>query len=166
MTNLAWWQSSPSPFSIIWYCLYGFIAHKLGLSWKDSAWLTGFTVLTTDFEWVLFSILRWSWYVPTDSILQAFIALARDFAAIILFYILLNKVFGNKLKWSNKVLWFYLLNTIFFIVWFGLAPSIAWTDWTYAIIHDFSLPTIIGSFLLSHVIGRIFVTFILRSWIK
>jgi hypothetical protein len=160
--QLEWWQSSPSPFSIFWYCFYGFLAHRSGLSWKDSAWLTGFTVLSTDALWVLFSLARWGWFVDSASILQAGLAFARDLAGLFMFYILV----GSKLHWNGQVKKWYFLNAVFFLVWFVLAPSIAWTDWTHAITQGYSMLTIVGSFLLSHVVGRIFVAFILRSWIK
>jgi hypothetical protein len=165
MTDLLWWQSSPSPFSIFWYCFYGYLAHRLGLSWTDSAWLTGFSVLIGDMFWLLFSIARWAWWVDTASILQATLALFRDVAGIIMFYTLLNKLFGSKLGWNQTVNKWVILNVGFLLFWFTLAPSIAWTDWTYAITHDFALPTVVGSFLLSHFVGRIFVAQILRSWI-
>jgi hypothetical protein len=163
--NVPWWASSPSPFSIAWYCLYGFIAHRLGLKWVDSAWLTGFAVLTGDALWVLFSLTRWAWFVDSASIIQALFAFFRDIAGLFLFYILLSKLWGTKLKWNENVNKWLMLDALFLLVWFSLAPSIAFTDWTYAILHDFSLLTIIGSFLLSHVLGRIFVAFILRSWV-
>ncbi|MHA1829067.1 MAG: hypothetical protein ACTSX6_10530 [Candidatus Heimdallarchaeaceae archaeon] len=157
--EIPWYAQSPSPFSIAWYCLYGYVAHRNGFSWRDSVWLVGFVVLSGDLIWVAASGLRFGWFYP-DSVPQLILCAARDFAGMLFCLIMLK----TPIKFNDLTVLGYITNIVFMLIWFLLAPSPAYTDWTYAIKHNYPLPTIITAFIFSHIIGRIILLCIVKSF--
>lgn len=163
---------SPSPFTIIyWLILIAWTYPKLYITGKykrlprlmsltDSACLVGFVVLTNDLIWVTICGLRFGYIYP-DSVLQLVICAFRDIAGALLCYSLAGQHWTRKtVSITKKTRLFYMLNIVFITVWFLLATSPAWTDWTYAIKYDYPISVIATSFLTSHIIGKSITTLI------
>ena len=171
---------SPSPFSIIFYLLLTAYAMKqifkdliilrkrdyLSL-FTDAMLIVGFVVVYLDTFWIIACLLRFGWYFP-DSILQLLFAFGRNITGLILCYMLIGNFFKQKkLEITKRVTQVFFLNILFLAVWFLLSPSPAFTDWTYAIRHDYSLNVIVQGFFISHVIGKSLVAaFFYTIWKK
>jgi len=167
--GVPWFALSPSPFSIIFYLILTIWGAKQLLKrteykrWKrlnaftDSLFILGFIVLLGDLTWVIFCGLRFGWAYPS-SVLQVLFSGGRDVAGITFCFLLIGSHFKNGiLTFGNKTWWLLIWNALFIFVWFLLAPSPAWTDWTFAIRHGFPLETVLTSFFISHVIGKLLV---------
>lgn len=169
MSDLPWFAFSPSPWTLIFWAiltfwLYRKIQHKkkadrfiqkLSL-WIDGLFIVGFFVLVSDSVWVMGSLNRWGPLFPWGDSFQMILCLFRNAAGLIFLYLLTNQYFKEKfVRISKKFLLGLALNALFMGVWFYLAPSPAFTDWTFAIRYDYDLSVIVFSFFLSHVVGRI-----------
>lgn len=168
---------SPSPFTLIQWIiltlvgasyvyLKGFkaqtIRKKLFLL-SCTAFTLGFIVLSSDLVWSILSVVRWGSLHP-DSINQMILVIARDITGTILsLFGMITLVNDRYVQWSKTttILWFW--NLVYFIVWFGLAPSPANTDWTYAFRYGYSWSFIWKTFFISHILGRILTSGIYLS---
>lgn len=175
--EVPWFALSPSPFTIIFYLILTVYAYqkikdatafnlknKL-LFFTDALLIVGFVVVFLDTYWIVACGLRFGWFFP-DSILQLVFAFGRNIAGLILCYMLIGNYFKQKkleiTKWSVRL---FLLNISFLAFWFLMASSPAWTDWTYAIRHNYPMQVILTSFFISHVIGKSLVaTFFISIW--
>lgn len=163
---LPWWAASPSPFSIAWYCLFGYMAYKRGLKLAEAAWFVGFVALSTDTLWVIGSLLRFGPEYPfAPHSVQLLLCIARNVAGMTTLYLLNHKIFGVKVKWTSETRNWYLANIIFFAIWFIFAVNPSMTDWTYALVNGYSTMRIVSAFLMSHLIGRVFLLCLMDSWI-
>lgn len=168
MSELAWWMLSPSPFSILFYLLLTFYGmrklmakvqykRKVLGSFTDGLFLVGFIVLITDTIWVVMSGLRFGSLYPR-SVPQLVLSAGRNLVGLLLCYLLVGGYFKQGVcKLTKHTAQLILVNTVFIVVWFLLAPSPAYTDWTFAIRHDYPLLTVLSSFLISHIIGKTLV---------
>ena len=172
MNNVPWYALSPSPFTIIFWLILVFWGAKQLLKrteyrrWKllnaftDSVFILGFIVLLGDLTWVVFCGLRFGWTYP-DSVLQLVFSGGRNVAGIMFCFLLIGSHFKNGvLTFSSKTGGLLIVNGFFIFVWFLLAPSPAFTDWTFAIRHGFPLETVLTSFFISHVVGKSLLTIV------
>ena len=175
--EVPWFALSPSPFSIIFYLILTAYAYrkikdvrahdfkKKIVTFTDALLIVGFVVVYLDTFWIAACGLRFGWFFP-DSVLQLLFAFGRNIAALILCYMLIGNYFKQKkleiTKWAK--FWFFY-NIVFLSLWFLISPTPAYTDWTYAIRHNYPLSTIITSFLTSHIAGKFIVTmFFISIW--
>lgn len=176
MLEVPWWALSPSPFSITFYLIlatYGttkilklkkYRRLKHLVAFTDAILILGFIVLALDILWLVACGLRFGWYYPS-SVLQLIFSVGRNIAGITLCYLLIGNYFRKCLIRLEKAYWVFSLNLLFLLVWFVLAPSPAWTDWTYAIRHNYSMNTVLSSFFISHIIGKSIVALIyIKIW--
>lgn len=174
---MPWWMKSPSPFTIAQWILLTFLGgfyiyfkgfhaptsrHKLYLLSCVAATL-GFVVLSSDFVWSLGSLLRWHTIHP-DSVLQMIYILLRDVAGCVFcLFLMAPLIHDNYVTWTRLTTGLWIGNVIFFILWFGLASSPAWTDWTYAFKRGLPWIFIWKAFFISHVVGRVITSGIYLS---
>jgi len=125
------------------------------LSLVDGFMVMGFFVVLTDAFWCGFCALKWLPLFPGD-ILQISSSFFRDLVGCLLFFLFIGNYFKTEVLRMNKKAWFMLL--ICFVsqgLWFLLAPSPAFTDYTYAFRHGFPLEFLAAAFLFSHFIMRL-----------
>ena len=164
--EVPWFALSPSPFSIIFYLLLIFLGmrklipkvkykrFKHLILFTDCIFIVGLIVLILDSVWIMICLARFGLYYP-NSVLQLIFSLGRNLLGIILCYYLIGSFFQRRICSINKKTQFlFYLNAFFMFVWFYLAPSPAWTDWTFAIRYDYPFEVIVSSFLISHLLGK------------
>jgi hypothetical protein len=173
-TVIPWWAKSPSPFSILFYLLLlayghrklpkpeeGFRSYIVRLT--SIFFLIGIPVLICDLHWVIACILRFGASYP-DSVLQLVFCAVRDgFGAFFCYYLTHTFFIKGYLNLSKRFYWFLGLNMVFITFWFMLSPCPAYTDWTFALRYGFPPRVILTSFLISHVLGRVFVALVYAS---
>jgi len=162
---LPWWTLSPSPWTIAVYTILAlYAARKLyrvyGHNYKrlkrlaaftDATFMLGFVVLTLDTFWLACSGLRFGWTYPS-SVLQLLACLFRNFGIVALCYIFVKDYLVDRA--TSKTFYLFAVNMVFMVIWFVLAPSPAYTDWTFALRNGYSLATVVLSFFISHVLGK------------
>lgn len=179
MQEVPWFALSPSPFTIAFYLIltvYGMkqllkrveykrLSHLLAFT--DAIFILGLIVLTTDTLWIIASGLRFGWLYP-DSVLQLVFSIGRNIAGITLCYFLVGNYFKKEILQFSEATWTMLfVNAFFMLGWFLIAQNPSFTDWTFAIRYDYPLSQVIGSFLVSHVIGKTLVAITyLSMWQK
>jgi len=135
------------------------------LAFTDAFLIVGFVVLFTDTLWILASGFRFGWDYP-DSVLQLVFAGGRNVAGLVLCYMLIGSYFKQGIIKFSRWTWnFLLINSLFLVFWFWSSPSPAFTDWTFAMRHNYSVSVVLLSLFVSHVIGKILVAVIfLTLW--
>jgi len=124
------------------------------LAFTDAFLIVGFIVLFTDTQWIIASGLRFGWQYP-DSVLSLIFAGGRNVAGIVLCYLLIGNYFKQgTIKFAQSTFLVLAANIGFLILWFLSSPSPAFTDWTFAIRHDYPLSVVLFSFFISHVVGK------------
>lgn len=168
--EVPWWTLSPSPFSIIFYLILIVYTFKKIRYIKqnptrnkkfwyitkltDAFFIVGFVVVTMDTLWIVVCGLRFGWFYP-DSVLQLILCAGRNLAALVLCYFAIGNYFHDgTIKFRKTTVMLYLLNVAFLTTWFLLSPTPAYTDYTYAIRHDYPMTTVLISFMISHVVGK------------
>jgi len=127
------------------------------LAFTDAFLIVGFVVLFTDTLWIFASGFRFGWFYP-DSVLQLVFAGGRNVAGLVLCYMLIGNYFKQGiLKFTETTALVLFMNVSFLIFWFVASPTPAFTDWTFAIRHDYSTSIVLLSLFVSHVIGKSFV---------
>ena len=167
MEPLSWWMRSPSPVTVCMYALFALWgAQRLlkrapykhlryVMAFIDALMVLGVIVLIGDLIWVVGILLRFGSQYP-GSVRQLLFCGARDIAGLAFCLLLTEKLWKNHaVIWTRNTTYGILFNMIFMGVWFTLAPSPVYTDWTYAIIHGQPTHVIAFSFFISHVLGRI-----------
>lgn len=165
--EVPWFMLSPSPMSLAQYAILSFVMSRYFLktveyrrapqllSLIDGFLVSAFFVVLTDGFWCLFCSLRWLPLYPGDLVLMVH-SILRDAAASSLFLLLILAHFkSGVLQFSRRVLGFVLLSFFSQAAWFALAPSPAYTDYTYAWRHGASLELVIAGFFLSHFLMRL-----------
>ena len=162
-----WFMLSPSPVSLIQYAvltwiLWGYLLkavkykkHPRILAATDAFFIVAFFVVLTDSFWCLFCVLKWLPLYPQDA-LQIYSSLGRDLVAAVLFWIFIWDHFKTGVLNFSKSAQFWLI--ICFVsqaLWFWLAPSPAFTDYTFAWRHGFSSEFMLVAFAFSHFIMRV-----------
>jgi len=167
LSEVPWWGLSPSPFSILFYLfLTGYALRKI-LKQKriqrkreflaiftDAILLVGFLVLLLDTLWIIMCALRFGAAYP-DSMMQLVYSAGRNIAGLVLCFLLVGRYFTDgtiRFGWLSLEL--LALNVVFLFAWFFLSPTPAYTDWTFAIRHNYPEATILTSFFISHIIGK------------
>jgi len=167
MSAVPGYMLSPSPVSLIQYAvltwiLWGYLSRHLHykknarlLSLIDSFFVVAFFVCVTDAFWVSFTLIKWLPLHPGDLGMLAQ-SLIRDLAGAALFGLFIYDAFKTRVLEINRSVILWIL--ICFgsqALWFWLAPSPAFTDYTYAWRHGSDIGIIIGSWILSHFVMRI-----------
>ncbi len=180
MADLPWWALSPSPFTIaFWLVLAVWATRRILVHMKyrrlkhlmaftDALFIIGFVVLTTDLMWCVACLLKFGPGYPWADVFQLFLCALRDIAATAFCYLLIKSHFDlGFISFNSKTVLSYCVNAIFLSLWFLAAPTPAFTDWTFAIRHDYPMGVVLSSFLFSHVVGKIIVAVLFYSlWSK
>lgn len=164
MRSLEWYMYSPSPFTLAYwiiltlvgyYKLRGRVKYKRWINcMSDSAFILGFTVLIGDLVWCFCCLFKFGVLFPAD-VPSLIVCLVRDMLLILFSYSMIHeyfnwKIIGLQQKFVNAFFW----NLLFMVLWFGSAPSPAYTDWTFAYRYGLPLTLVNFSFVMSHVIGK------------
>jgi len=170
----AWYTISPSPWSIILYAIWAFYGSKKipkdaymrlhGLAaWVDAIWVAGVVVLVGDILWVMATWVRWH-SVYTGELGLIANSLLRDISILTICLIMSWNMWKTKMvHWGPAVYLLWGVNLLFLLLWFGLAPSLEWTHWVYALENGYAYwPHVWG---INFIIGRIITTTIFwRTW--
>lgn len=167
MVNMPWFMYSPSPVSLLQYAVLAWIMwgyllkaakykkHPRILAAIDAFFVIAFFVVLTDIFWCMFCVLKWLPVYPGDA-LQIYASLGRDIMAATLFWVFSWDHFKSGiLNFSGAVKFWLLISFISQALWFLLAPSPAFTDFTFAWRHGFSGEFVLAAFIFSHFIMRI-----------
>ena len=170
MAEVPWWMLSPSPMSLIQYAILTFyggchllkigtyqrLNHPKVFSFLDGFFVAAFFVVLGDAFWSGFCALKWVPMFPQD-LSQILFSFLRDLIGLCLFFLLIPI---RVMNFSLKVKAGILVMLISQGVWFLLAPSPAFTDYTFAWRHGFPLEVVGFSFFLSHFVMRLPLWFI------
>lgn len=121
----------------------------------DLLFLVGLFVFLSDLFWCVAVLARWVPCFPEET-LNVLMYIGRDAAGVAFCFLLTKHLFDFGIVYFKS--WFFLalaLDVGFKLLWFFLAPSPAWTDYTFAWKNDFSMDIVMGSFVISHFLGRI-----------
>jgi len=180
MSELSWWALSPSPFSIIFYfILIAYAYQKIrGISdtksirrklvvLTDAMLIVGFVVVFMDTIWIVVCGLRFGWFFP-NSVLQLILASGRNVAGLVFCYMLIGDYFKQGIiKFTETTALVLFMNVSFLIFWFVASPSPAFTDWTFALRHDYPFSVVLSSLFISHVVGKSLVAILFYTlWRK
>lgn len=127
----------------------------------ESFFLVGFTILLLDFCWTIACGLRFGALYP-NSLMQLAAAGARDLVGALFCYIFISQHLKKPSKYACML---FGVNLVFLALWFGLSPSPAYTDWTYALKKNYPSFVVAQSFFVSHIIGKTIVALFYFSWI-
>ena len=176
-----WWWRSPSIFTLIFYAILGYYSSKQLRkrvkyrrferlnSLTDGLFILGFMVLTTDLMWVLVCLSRFGALyssIEIFSVWQMILCAFRDLAGIFFCFLFIGNYFLKGIvKIKQHTIAMYLVNLVFLLAWFNLAPSPIWTDWTYGIRFGYPFVIVLESFCISHIVGKtIFAFLYLTIW--
>ena len=113
--------------------------------------MLGFVVVLLDAVWVVVCGLRFGPMYP-DSVPQLLACLFRDISIVALCYIFVKDYLQQRAQFRTLI--YFVACIVFMAVWFTLAPSPAYTDWTFALRNGYPVETVVTSFLISHVVGK------------
>jgi len=162
------WARSPSPFTFAFWivlALWGNMQLKRhGIKYKrffsisrlvDSILIVGLVAFSFDAFWCIAQAFKFGYLYPGD-LPELYRCFIRDIAFLILCYLMTypSLIKTRIIRITKTTKWFVILESTFFLIWFLLAPSPGFTDWTYAIRHAYSSMEIMGAFVISHVIGK------------
>lgn len=165
-----WFAVSPSPWSIGFYALFGLIGARILLNMWPSLygssrrkWISGFLdalfllwmiVMIQDSIWLIFNTAKWilPLYSDVATFWNYYVRFAQNGLGFLLFTLLTYGKFQLRVvTFNRKTLGILALIAAFTGAVFFLAPSQAYTDWTFAVSRGFSDQIILESFLISHV---------------
>jgi hypothetical protein len=131
------------------------------IAFIDAIFLLGMIVFIQDSIWLLAN--TWRWILPMYSGVATFWNYYVRFAQNLLGFMLFGLLTYDKwrlgvvfLSWKTLAYLIIIASFTFAVFW--LAPNQAWTDWTFAVNHDFSDRIVLESFLISHVGYKILIT--------
>lgn len=169
-----WYTVSPAPWSILLYAIWAWWAskritatgaplrHRMG-AWVQCIWVVGVVVLVGDIQWVIAVWIKWVPTYPGEMMLLVYSQI-RNFAMLAMSLIMSWDLWKNKIvQWGTTVIYLWGLNCLYLLLWFGLAPSLEWTHWVYALENGYECwPYVWG---IGYIIGRIITTAIFwRTW--
>lgn len=166
MVDVPWFMLSPSPVSLFQYAVLTWIGarylraridykHPRIMSLVQSFLVVAFFVVITDSIWAGFCAIRFVPIFPQDA-LQIISSFLRDLVGALLFFLLIGGYFRNGvLSFGSYVKAGLILCLISQALWFGMAPSPAYTDYTFAWRSGYSLEHILAAFFLSHFLMRL-----------
>lgn len=171
---MAWYTISPTPWSIIMYALWAWWGskrlprdnyirfHRLA-AWVDALWIAGVVVLVGDILWVLAVWIRWTAVYPTDKTLLIN-SLVRDISGLVICLLMSKEWWSSaRLSWNTNVFCLWLIDILYLVLWFGMAPSLEWTHWVYALENGFTTWPFV--WIISFIIGRAITTTIyIKTW--
>lgn len=175
MAALPWFAFSPSPFTVAYWLLLAGWAATFKLKYipykrftrlaklTDGLFIVGLVVLSNDIVWVVGSLLKWGGLYP-ESVFQLYLCIGRNIAGVVLCVLAVWPYLKIRLiRFTFITAALYLVNVAFMTVWFWLAPSPAFTDWTFAIRHNYSFNVVFSGFLVSHILGKTLTALIYLS---
>lgn len=167
MNEVPFWARSPSPFTFVFWillALWGNLHIRGKIQYKrfqrvmsviDSIFVVGLIALSYDSLWIVFQAIRFRHFFPGD-VLELIIRLIQNLGLFAICIFNAYPLFKKKiLKLSKVTKFFIFLELAYFVFWFSFAPSMAFTDWTYAIRMGFEPIIVIGAFNISHVLGKL-----------
>jgi hypothetical protein len=162
-----WFAVSPSPWSMIFYAVFGLIGAwqllRSGAKYRrwpwllafiDALFLLGMIVFIQDSIWLVCNTFRWilPLYSGVANFWNYYVRFAQNFLGFLLLTLL---SYGNlRLRvayFNRKTLAYLLLIACFTAAVFILAPNQGFTDWTFAVHYGYSDQVILEAFLISHV---------------
>ena len=157
---------SPSPVSLIQYAVLTWIGskylrarieykHPRIMSLVHGFMIVAFFVVLTDSFWAGFCAAKFIPMFPQDAD-QIIFSFVRDLVAALLFFMLIGNYFRTGvLSFDLTVKAGLLLCFQAQALWFLLAPSPAYTDYTFAWRYGYSLEFVLGIWILGHFIMRL-----------
>lgn len=177
--ELPWYMKSPSPWTLaIWLILTIWGSRILvkqihyrrpRLAWLlafvDSALILGFLVLITDLLWCVACGLRFGPYFPFyPDVYGLILAAARDVAGLVFLGLMVWDNFKQRILAFSTLSYLSLAGYVVFLAcWFCLAPDPSFTDWTFAFKYGYPATRVLQDFLISHVLGRLFIVVLFYS---
>lgn len=171
-----WFYRSPGPLSLVFYgvvVVWGAHVLRKRVTYKKWGWLNsltesfflnGFIVLTCDVLWMSVSAIK---FLPTypEGALQVFFVFARDFACIVLCFLLVShRLLDGVICFKESTAWAYFTLIVYLVAVFGFAQSPVQTDWTYAIRQGASTSAILTSLVFSYGLGKLVSVVLIWSW--
>jgi len=162
MKAVAWWQKSPSPYTLIVWSIWAILKAKQMKPKTFRKWCywfatyafsVGLVVLPFDSVWVILQNVKFGYLFPNEVVPTLATSLSRNVAV---FALCLNMTKEIRYKIDVKLTSYLFLASFIplFAVWFGLAVDPSITDWTYAIRFGYSTSRIIVAFVISHIIMK------------
>lgn len=151
---------SPSPVSLAQYAILTFFVSRRLPGSRIQRVLQGFFVvaffvLVGDAMWSGLCALKWIPMFPGDA-WQIIFSFGRDVLGAGLMLIMMGDLFLEKKLRFNEITWIMLFLAFEMqLFWFLWAPSPAFTDYTFAWRHGFSLDVVFTSWILGHWLMRI-----------
>jgi len=117
--------------------------------------VVGFVVFIYDSNWVVFQIIKFGHLYPGD-LNEMFLRLGQNLGFLLVCYCFIHYLFEKRiLEFQVSTYDLLLIQFFYFVVWFVLAKDPSWTDWTYALRNDYPGKRVIGSFIISHFVGKL-----------
>ena len=166
MADVPWYMLSPSPVSLIQYAVLTWIGsrflmkrvkyvHPRIMSLVQAVLIVVFFVVITDSFWAGFCVLKFTPMFP-QAAHQIIFSVARDLVAALLCFLLIGGYFiTGVLSFDIIVKAGLFLSLQAQAMWFLLAPSPAYTDYTFAWRHGYPLEFVVATWILSHFIMRL-----------
>jgi len=166
MADVPWFMLSPSPVSLIQYAILTWIGSKYLLQRVDykhprimsliqSFLVVALFVVITDSFWAGLCAIRFLPMFPQDA-QQITSSFVRDVVGALLFFLLIGNYFRTGvLNFGIYVKAGLHLCLQSQAIWFLLAPSPAFTDYTFAWRYGYPLEHILAAWLLSHFLLRL-----------
>ena len=131
------------------------------ITWKgwlqaslDALCLLLMVVLAQDTIWLLCNTFRWilPFYSGVANFSNYYVRFPQNIVGLMLFGLLSYGKWRLGVAYFNwKTLAIFILIACFTATVFVLAPGQAWTDWVFAVNHNFPFQVVLGSFLISGV---------------
>ena len=170
----AWYTISPSPWSIALYAIWAwwavkkipedrYIRFKRLAAWVDAIWVAGVVVLVGDILWVMAAWIRWMPTYPGELTLLVNSQI-RNMSMLTICILMSWKLWETKMvQWGSAVFRLWGVNLLFLLLWFGVAPSLEWTHWVYALENGYTIWPY--AWAIGFIPGRIITTIIFwRTW--
>ena len=166
MSEVPWFMLSPSPVSLIQYAILTWIGsrylrarikykHPRIMSLVQSFLVVAFFVVVTDSFWAGLCALRFIPMFPQDAA-QILFSFVRDVVGALLFFLLIGNYFRTGvLSFNLTVKAGLILCLQSQALWFLMAPSPAYTDYTFAWRYGYPLEFVLATWILSHFLMRL-----------
>lgn len=120
----------------------------------NGAMIVGLVAFSFDSIWIFAQVSKFGYLFPQD-LTEMGVRLIQNIGFFLVCSVFTYHLFKKKVLRINE--WFFqwvLLEVFFFIVWFIVAPDPGFTDWTFALRNNYPGHKVLGSFLVSHLWGK------------
>jgi hypothetical protein len=130
------------------------------VAWLDALFVLLIVILCQDTIWLCINTWRWilPYYMHVATFWNYWVRFPQNIIGALFLFLVSYGVWEAKfVSFKNRtVTWFIVIFWLTFFL-FAVAPSQAWTDWTFASRNGFSDSTILYSFLISNVGYKILI---------